>query len=67
MKFGEMPTVNAAGAILAHSIALPSGRLRKGQVLGPADITALNACGHGTVIAARLEPGALGEAEAAAR
>ena len=67
MKFGEMPTVNAAGAILAHSIALPSGRLRKGQVLGPADITALNACGHGTVIAARLEPGDLGEDDAAAR
>ncbi|MEL6681404.1 MAG: molybdopterin-binding protein [Pseudomonadota bacterium] len=67
MKFGEMPTVDAQGAILAHSITLPSGRLRKGQELDPADVTALIAGGHGTVIAARLEPGDLGEDAAAAR
>ncbi len=67
MKFGPVPTVDAVGAILAHSVALDSGRLRKGQVLSPADITALIAGGYGHITVARLEPGDLGEDEAAAR
>ncbi len=66
MKFGQVPTEEAAGTILAHSVALPSGRLRKGQVLGLADITALAAAGHDHVTVARLEPGDLGEDAAAA-
>ncbi|MDX8353282.1 molybdopterin-binding protein [Cognatiyoonia sp. IB215182] len=67
MKFGELPTRDAAGAILAHSIALPGGRLRKGHVLKPADIAALVSVGHESVIAARLEAADLGEDVAAAR
>ena len=67
MKFGSVPTVDATGAILAHSVALPGQRLRKGQVLTPADIAALIAGGQGQVTVAQLETGDLGEDEAAAR
>ena len=33
MKFGATPTTDAKGAFLAHSVALPKGRLRKGVLL----------------------------------
>ena len=67
MTFGEVPTAEALGCILAHSIALPSGRLRKGLCLNPADISALIAGGHGFVTVAQLEPGDVDEDSAAAR
>jgi len=56
MKFGSVPLAQAHGAILAHSIALPDGRLRKGQVLDADHIAALGAAGIGHVIAATLGP-----------
>ena len=34
MEFGPVPVAEAEGAILAHSLALPDGRLRKGTRLG---------------------------------
>ncbi|SIS70943.1 molybdenum cofactor cytidylyltransferase [Roseivivax lentus] len=67
MKFGPLPLSEARGAILAHSVALPEGRLRKGSVIGTAELAALEAAGIPEVVAARLEPGDLGEDEAAAR
>ena len=67
MKFGPVPLGEAEGAILAHSLALPDGRLRKGRVLEPADIARLAADGRTEVIAARLEPGDLDEDTAADR
>ncbi|GIX14130.1 MAG: 4-diphosphocytidyl-2C-methyl-D-erythritol kinase [Paracoccaceae bacterium] len=42
MRFGPVPLSEAEGAVLAHSIPLPGGRLRKGRVLGPQDIAALS-------------------------
>ena len=39
MKFGPVDLAEAEGAILAHSVALPSGRLRKGHVLEAGDVT----------------------------
>ena len=54
MKFGPVATGKAAGAILAHSLALTSGRLRKGHVLRPDDIAVLQEQGVETVIAAML-------------
>lgn len=54
MDFGEVPLAKAAGAILAHSLALPQGRLRKGSILGPAQIAALAAAGILYVTVARL-------------
>ncbi|WP_299674690.1 molybdopterin-binding protein [uncultured Roseobacter sp.] len=66
MKFGAVPTETAEGAILAHSVSLGSaGRLRKGRVLGRADVAALAAAGTEEVIVARLEEGDVIEDEAA--
>jgi molybdenum cofactor cytidylyltransferase len=67
VKFGEVPVAAAAGAILAHNMALAGGRrLKKGRVLTRDDIGALQAAGQNRVIAAQLEPGDIGENEAAA-
>ena len=67
MRFGPVPLSEAEGAILAHSVALPGGRLRKGCTLGPAEIAQLQAAGRTEVIAARLDPTDLHEDEAALR
>lgn len=65
MRFGPVPLSEAAGAILAHSVALPEGRLRKGCLLGPAEIARLATTGRTEVIAARLDATDLHEDEAA--
>lgn len=67
MKFGAVPLEQAAGAILAHSVAVPGGRLRKGQRLTPDDVAKLGSAGLNDVIVARLDPEDLPEDEAAAR
>ena len=56
MRFGPVPLSEAEGAILAHSVALPEGRLRKGCILGPAEIARLHAAGQTDVIVAHLDP-----------
>jgi len=67
MIFGAVPVEQAEGAILAHSLPLAKGRMRKGKMLDAADCAALAEAGHARVTVARLEPGDLGEDEAAAR
>ncbi len=67
MRFGPVPLDEALGAVLAHSHAVPGGRLRKGRVLDAGDIAALRAAGAARVIVARLDPGDLGEDAAAGR
>ena len=67
MKFGPVPLDAAQGAVLAHAIGLPSGKLKKGRVLTAADVDAIAAAGMDTVIAARLDPGDVDEDRAAAR
>lgn len=67
MRFGTIPLGEAEGAILAHSLAAGSLRMKKGRVLTAADLAALAAAGVSEVTAARLEPGDLSEGEAAAR
>ncbi len=67
MKFGAMPLDEAEGAILAHSVKAGARALKKGRALTAADIAALRAAGKTAVIAARLEPGDVGENEAADR
>lgn len=67
MKFGEVPTSSAEGAILAHSLRIRAGVLKKGHLLTAEDIDALRAAGYETIIAARLEPGDVDEDEAARR
>ena len=67
MRFGPVPVAEAEGAILAHSVPLAKGRLRKGRVLTGDDLTALAAAGRDEVIVARPGPGDVAEDEAAAR
>lgn len=67
MRFGPLPLAEAEGAILAHSIDLPSGRLRKGAVLGADHLAQLAAAGHATVTVAALDAGDVAEDAAAAR
>ncbi len=66
MIFGEVAVADCAGAILAHSLKLPNGIMKKGRVLTAADAAALAAAGLQTVVAARLEASDVGENEAAA-
>ena len=67
MKFGETPLAEAQGAILAHSVKIGSRALKKGRALTAEDIATLKAAGRTTVIAARLDPGDVGENQAADR
>ncbi|WP_299882032.1 molybdopterin-binding protein [uncultured Sulfitobacter sp.] len=67
MKFGPVPLAEAEGAVLAHSVAVASGRLRKGRVLTTQDIAALQEAALDVVIVARLEPGDVDENTAAQR
>ena len=65
MKFGPVPLDQAEGAVLAHSVALTDGRLRKGRVLSAQDVAALRAAGQDSVIVAQLGPSDVGEDAAA--
>ena len=65
MKFGTVPVAEAAGAMLAHSLKLPGGRLKKGHVLGAADLGKLAEAGIAEVTVARPDAGDLSENDAA--
>ncbi|WP_425098382.1 molybdopterin-binding protein [Tropicibacter sp. S64] len=67
MKFGDLALDAAQGSILAHSVALPKGRLKKGRVLTATDLDTLRTVGLTHITAATLEPGDIGEDEAATR
>ncbi|MCO6417687.1 molybdopterin-binding/glycosyltransferase family 2 protein [Siccirubricoccus sp. KC 17139] len=67
MIFGPTPLAEARGAVLAHTVRMTGKVLKKGTVLDEAAIAALQAGGHGSIIAARLEPGDVPEDEAADR
>ena len=67
MKFGPVPVAEAEGAILAHSVGLTSGRLKKGRVLNAADIATLVEQGLAEVTVARFAEDDVPEDAAAAR
>ncbi|HEX3536812.1 MAG TPA: molybdopterin-binding/glycosyltransferase family 2 protein [Stellaceae bacterium] len=67
MQFGEVPTAEAEGAILAHSLRLGATVLKKGRVLSAADVEAVAAGGMEHITVARLDPGDIREDEAAQR
>ncbi len=67
MRFGPVPLAEAGGAILAHTHRLAGGMLRKGITLDAGALTALHSAGYASVVAARLDPGDVGEDEAARR
>lgn len=62
-----MQVDDAEGAILAHSLALQSGPIRKGTVLDASALQRIKADGLSEVVAVRLEAGDLSENEAAER
>ena len=66
MKFGSVAVEDAEGAVLAHSLKLESGALRKGRVLDLSDVQALRAQGIQEVTVARFDPGDMPEDAAAA-
>jgi molybdenum cofactor cytidylyltransferase len=65
MKFGEVPVGEAEGAILAHSLRLGTAALKKARVLSRADLDLIAAGGLSQIVVARLDPGDVGEDEAA--
>ncbi|WP_238369067.1 molybdopterin-binding protein [Heliomarina baculiformis] len=67
MKFGVIPTEKAQGHVLAHSVQLAGGRLRKGKLLAKQDLAALLAEGWYEITVAQLEPGDIGEDASALR
>ena len=67
MKFGEVPVAEAEGAILAHSLKLGTTALKKARILSRADVELIAASGVSAVTVARLDPGDVGEDEAAER
>lgn len=67
MRFGPVPVEEALGAVLAHSVRLEGGELKKGRTLDEADIATLREAGLREVLAACYEPGDVPEDRAAAR
>ncbi len=65
MKFGAFPLSQIFGAILVHSVQLPSGNLKKGRKLTEADIKRLSDHDISYVTAAILGPDDMAEDEAA--
>ena len=67
MKFGRIAVAAGEGLILAHAVKGAGVVLRKGEVIGAAEIAALESAGIESVIGARLEAGDVVENVAALR
>ena len=65
MIFGAVPLADAAGAVLAHSVKVAGGRLRKGRVVTDDDLAQMREAGLTQVVVAHLEPGDIDENTAA--
>jgi len=66
MKFGPVPVTEAEGGIAVHSIRKAGLVLKKGTMIGKAEIAALQGAGISEIVVARLEPGDVSEDTAAA-
>ncbi len=66
MDFGAIPSRDAEGAILAHSVKAGGKTLKKGRTLSAGDVALLADAGIVEVIAARLGPEDVHEDQAAA-
>ena len=67
MKFATFDIAQAQGCVLAHTVHLPGGIIKKGRILSALDIAVLRAADIATVMAARLAADDVAEDEAARR
>lgn len=67
MRFGAVRLEDAEGAVVAHTHRLGERVVKKGIVLDAEAVAALRRAGRTEIIAARLDPGDVGENESAAR
>ena len=67
MIFASLPLDDCLGALLAHSQIIGGRRVPKGSALDAATLAAARADGLSTLTVAKLEPGDVPEADAAAR
>ncbi|AWB21148.1 molybdopterin-binding protein [Methylobacterium currus] len=65
MRFGPVPITQATGLIAAHSVRAGDAVVKKGRPIGAEDAARLEAAGIAEVVAVALEPGDVGEDEAA--
>jgi molybdenum cofactor cytidylyltransferase len=66
MKFGSVPIAEAVGGTAVHSIRQGDFVLKKGTLIGPAELAALKAAGVKEITVARLDPSDVSEDQAAA-
>lgn len=66
MKFGPHAPADAVGGVVVHTIRQGKLVLKKGTVIGDAEIAALKDAGIDTIVVARLESGDISEDVAAA-
>src|SRR5262250_3968587 len=66
MKFGAVPVAEAEGSVAVHSIRQSGLVLKKGTLIGKAEIAALKTAGITEIVVARIEPGDVSEDAAAA-
>src|SRR6202046_5512734 len=66
MKFGAVAPKDALGATAVHTIRQDGLVLKKGTLIGAAEVAALEAAGIRDIVVARLEPGDVSEDVAAA-
>ena len=67
MRFGPVATRDSAGLIAAHTVRAEGATLRKGRRIPAEEARRLAESGHEEIVAVRLDPGDVGEDEAAAR
>ena len=66
MKFGATPVKDALGATAVHSIRQGDLVLKKGTLIGPKELAALDRAGVKEIVVARMEAGDVSEDQAAA-
>ncbi|HEX5211117.1 MAG TPA: molybdopterin-binding/glycosyltransferase family 2 protein [Pseudolabrys sp.] len=66
MKFGPVAPADALGGTAVHSTRQADLVLKKGTLIGPAEVAALKAAGVKEIVVARLEAGDVSEDQAAA-
>ena len=67
MKFGPVAPDDALGATAVHSIRQGGLVLKKGTLIGQAEVAALKTAGVTEIVVSRLEPGDISEDQAAAQ